>query len=273
MSVIEIKNLTLSYGENVILKDLNLSIPKGKITIMIGANGCGKSTLLRATARMMKADKGTILVKGHDITKTSSKLLAKEMAFLPQSCPTLEGMTVFQLAKQGRYPHQSLFQQWTPEDEKIVNNALRYTGMSELSDRFLNELSGGQRQRAWISMILAQDTDVILLDEPTTYLDITHQIEVLDLLFMLNQRRGTSIVIVLHDLNLAARYADYLVAIGNQGVMFEGSPEEVMTTDNIAQVFDIENTVITCPIFKTPMCVPHSHICKYGDFIFQQENK
>ncbi|MGL4387992.1 MAG: ABC transporter ATP-binding protein, partial [Brevinema sp.] len=185
MSVIEIKNLTLSYGSNTIIKDLNLLIPKGKITIMIGANGCGKSTLLRATARMMKYDQGSIVINGHDISKTSSKLLAKEMAFLPQSCPILEGMTVFQLAKQGRYPHQSLLQQWTSKDEQIVKDSLKYTGMSELSERFLSELSGGQRQRAWISMILAQDTDLILLDEPTTYLDISYQIEVLDLLFML----------------------------------------------------------------------------------------
>lgn len=200
MEAIETKSLTLSYGDNVIIEELDLQIPKGEITVFIGSNGCGKSTLLQSLARLLKPANGTILLDGKQILKLPTKEVAKQLAILPQGPIAPEGITVLQLVKQGRYPHQRWFQQWSEEDENKVLEALKLTGMETLADRPVDSLSGGQRQRAWIAMTLAQDTDTILLDEPTTYLDMAHQIEILDLLFELNETKKT------HDCNGAARF-------------------------------------------------------------------
>ena len=194
--VLEAQNLHVSYGENLILEDLNLQIPKGKITVLVGANGCGKSTLLRTFARLQKAKSGEIFLDENKLDAISTKEVAKRLAILPQGPVAPEGLTVQQLIKQGRYPHQSWLKQWSTEDEKIVNNALAVTQMTEFADRPVDALSGGQRQRVWIAMTLAQKTDLILLDEPTTYLDMAHQVEILDILFDLNDKEGRTVVMV-----------------------------------------------------------------------------
>lgn len=257
MEAIETKSLTLSYGDNIIIEGLDLQIPKGEITVFIGSNGCGKSTLLQSLARLLKPANGTILLDGKQILKLPTKEVAKQLAILPQGPIAPEGITVLQLVKQGRYPHQRWFQQWSEEDENKVLEALKLTGMETLADRPVDSLSGGQRQRAWIAMTLAQDTDTILLDEPTTYLDMAHQIEILDLLFELNETKKRTIVMVLHDLNLACRYAHHLVAINDKKVYSQGKPEEVVTCELVKDVFQIDCQIAVDPIFGTPMCLPH----------------
>ncbi|WP_274308034.1 ABC transporter ATP-binding protein [Solibacillus daqui] len=254
---IETKSLTLSYGDINIIENLDLSIPMNEITVLIGANGCGKSTLLRSIARLLKPKQGSVLLDGSDIFKLSTKQVAKKLSILPQSPVAPEGLTVLQLVKQGRYPHQSWRKQWTPKDEEIVLNALKATGVDHLQDKSVDELSGGQRQRAWIAMTLAQDTDIILLDEPTTYLDLTHQIEVLDLLFELNQQQNRTIIMVLHDINLACRYADHIITVRNQTVFNQGKPKEIMTSTLVKHVFDLKCKMIDDPIFGTPLCIPY----------------
>ncbi|MFC0211690.1 ABC transporter ATP-binding protein [Paenibacillus chartarius] len=257
MTALEAKELALSYGGNYIFRDLNLVIPKGKITVFIGSNGCGKSTLLRSMARLLKPQQGSVLLDGSDIAKLRTKEVAKQLAILPQGPTAPEGLTVLQLVKQGRYPYQSWLQQWSREDEKSVREALEATNLTELAERTVDSLSGGQRQRAWIAMTLAQGTDIILLDEPTTYLDLTHQIEVLDLLYKLNTEENRTIVMVLHDINLACRYAHHIVAIKDQRVYAEGKPEDIVTASMIEAVFDLSCSIIPDPIFGTPLCVPH----------------
>ncbi|MGM0902696.1 MAG: ABC transporter ATP-binding protein [Bacillota bacterium] len=254
---IETKELTLSYGSSIIINELDLSIPKGEITVFIGGNGCGKSTLLRSIARLLKPQKGSILLEGEAISKLSTKEVAQKMAILPQSPTAPEGLTVLQLVKQGRYPYQNWLKQWSEDDEKKVNAALKATGIEQLKDRSVDSLSGGQRQRAWIAMTLAQDTDIILLDEPTTYLDMTHQIEILDLLFELNEQEGRTILMVLHDLNLACRYAHHIVAIKDQKIYDQGPPELVITDTLVRNVFGMECKVTLDPLFGTPLCIPY----------------
>lgn len=253
---LEAKNLGLSYGSHYVFQELNLSIQQGKITVFIGSNGCGKSTLLRSMARLLKPEQGAVILDGHNIARLSTKEVAKRMALLPQGPSAPEGLTVLQLVKQGRYPYQSWLQQWSREDEKMVRRALEVTDMSELAERPVDSLSGGQRQRAWIAMTLAQDTDIILLDEPTTFLDMTHQIEVLDLLYELNEVDQRTIVMVLHDINLACRYAHHIVAIQNRRIYAEGAPEKVVTAEMIEAVFDMKCQMIHDPIFGTPLCIP-----------------
>lgn len=223
MDAIETNALTLSYGDTIIINELDVKIPKGEITVFIGSNGCGKSTLLRSIARLLKPRNGSVLLEGNSIAKLPTKEVAKQLAILPQGPIAPEGLTVLQLVKQGRYPHQSWLKQWSKEDEDAVSNALKATGLEDLAERPVDSLSGGQRQRAWIAMTLAQQTDIILLDEPTTYLDMTHQIEILDLLFELNERENRTIVMVLHDLNLACRYAHNLVALKDKKFMHKES--------------------------------------------------
>jgi iron complex transport system ATP-binding protein len=254
---IETKNLSLSYGDTLIIKELDLKIPKGEITVFIGGNGCGKSTLLRSIARLLKPKSGSILLEGEAIAKQSTREIAQKMAILPQSPSAPEGLTVLQLVKQGRYPYQSWLKQWSEEDEKKVHDALKATGLEELKERTVDSLSGGQRQRAWIAMTLAQDTDIILLDEPTTYLDMTHQIEILDLLFELNETENRTIVMVLHDLNLACRYAHNIVAIKNQQIHAQGKPEHVINCNLVKDVFGMDCQVTVDPLFGTPLCIPH----------------
>lgn len=263
---IETKELTLSYGESIIIEEMDLRIPKGEITVFIGGNGCGKSTLLRSIARLLKPKTGAIYLEGTAIANMSTKDVAKQMAILPQSPVAPEGLTVLQLVKQGRYPYQTWLKQWTKEDEKIVSDALKATGIEELKDRAVDSLSGGQRQRAWIAMTLAQDTDIILLDEPTTYLDMAHQIEILDLLFELNEKENRTIVMVLHDLNLACRYAHNIVAIKNKEIFAQGKPEDVINNTLVEKVFGMTCEITTDPLFGTPMCIP----CGKGRCILKQ---
>lgn len=254
---VETKKLTLSYGDAIIIKELDLQIPKGEITVFIGGNGCGKSTLLRSIARLLNPKSGAVLLEGSAISSMSTKEVAKRMAILPQSPSAPEGLTVLQLVRQGRYPHQSWLKQWSSEDQSKVQAALKATGLEELQDRAVDSLSGGQRQRAWIAMTLAQDTDIILLDEPTTYLDMTHQIEILDLLFELNEQEGRTVVMVLHDLNLACRYAHHIVAIKDQNIYAQGKPEQVINTTMVKHVFGMGCEVATDPLFGTPLCIPY----------------
>ncbi len=262
MDNLEAKSLTLSYDKGAVISDLNLTIPEGEITVFIGGNGCGKSTLLRSFARLLKPESGTVLLGGEEINKIPTKEVAKRLAILPQSPVAPEGMKVYQLVKQGRYPHQSWLQQWSREDEYAVNKALKATKITDLANRSVTSLSGGQKQRAWIAMTLAQQTDIVLLDEPTTYLDLAHQIEILDLLYELNEDEDTTIVMVLHDLNLAARYADNIVAIKNKGVYIQGKPEEVFTAEMVSEVFGMESKIISDPIYGTPYCIPAGKDCK-----------
>lgn len=257
MTALNARSVTLNYGAENVIEKLSVQIPKGQITVLVGANGCGKSTLLRALARLMKPEKGAIFLDGKEIAQMPTKEVAKKMAILPQSPHAPEGLTVLQLVKQGRYPYQSWLRQWSEEDEAVVEYALQKTGMTELADRPVDMLSGGQRQRAWIAMTLAQNTKTILLDEPTTYLDLAHQVEILDLLFELNQREKRTIVMVLHDLNLACRYADYMVAISGGQVYASGRPEEVMKAETVRAVFGMEAKIIHDPLCGTPMCIPY----------------
>ncbi|MEW5859102.1 MAG: ABC transporter ATP-binding protein, partial [Cyanobacteriota bacterium] len=224
MNRLSTRRLTLAYEGVPIIKNLDLAIPEGKITALVGANGCGKSTLLRGLARLLKPRNGSVYLDAADLFKLSTKEVAKQLGILPQGPVAPEGLTVRDLVALGRYPYQNWLQQWSKEDERLVALALATTGMTELAERSLDTLSGGQRQRAWIAMALAQDTEILLLDEPTTFLDLAHQIEVLDLLLELNQTQGRTLVMVLHDLNQACRYADYLVAVKEGCVYAHGTP-------------------------------------------------
>ncbi|MEH1985346.1 MAG: ABC transporter ATP-binding protein [Nostoc sp.] len=250
------KNLTLGYDNITIIKHLDLDIPPGKITALVGANGSGKSTLLRGLARLLKPRIGTIYLDTIDVFKLSTKDVAKKLGILTQGPVAPEGLTVRDLVACGRFPYQSWLQQWTKEDERLVELALEITGIKYLGERELDTLSGGQRQRAWIAMALAQDTDILLLDEPTTFLDLAHQIEVLDLLYDLNQNQGRTIVMVLHDLNHACRYADYLVAVKEGQIFAVGEPNLVITEKMVREVFGLECQVIPDPVSGTPMCIP-----------------
>ncbi|MDQ1910734.1 ABC transporter ATP-binding protein [Paenibacillus sp. GD4] len=267
MTILEAKRLSLSYGGSTspIFSNLDLMIPKGKVTVFIGSNGCGKSTLLRSMARLLKPQEGSILLDGRNIAEMPTKEIAKQLAILPQGPVAPEGLTVLELVKQGRYPYQSWLRQWSSEDEEQVRSALEATHLSELAERAVDSLSGGQRQRAWIAMTLAQQTDSILLDEPTTYLDMTHQIEVLDLLFELNASQGRTVVMVLHDINLACRYAHHIVAIKDKQIYAQGKPEEIVTESMIEAVFDLKCRIMPDPLFGTPMCVPYSKGRLSGD--------
>lgn len=256
MDNLEAKELTISYGTESIIENLNLKIPKGQITVLIGSNGCGKSTLLRTMARLIKSRSGTVLLDGEEIAKVPTKEISKRLSILPQGPSAPEGLTVNQLVRQGRYPHQSWLKQWSKEDERMVNLALKSTHMLELADYPVDSLSGGQRQRAWIAMTLAQGTETLLLDEPTTYLDMSHQIEILDLLFNLNEKENRTIVMVLHDLNLACRYAHHMVAIHNKNIFAQGKPEDIVTCKMVQSVFGMECEITVDPLFGTPLCIP-----------------
>jgi iron complex transport system ATP-binding protein len=258
------RQLAIAYDQTIILSELNLAIPKGKITALVGPNGCGKSTLMKGLGRLIKPRQGTVYLDGKSITQQSTKAIARQMGLLPQSPRAPEGLTVRELAAQGRYPHQTWLQQWSETDEQAVESALSITGITELSDRPLDTLSGGQRQRAWIAMTLAQNTKILLLDEPTTFLDIAHQIEVLDLLWHLNQTQSRTIVMVLHEVNQACRYADYLVAMRDGVIYAHGDPSQIMTRSMIHDVFGIDSHIMTDPITGTPMCIPISRMHQYS---------
>lgn len=251
------RELTLGYEQKTIIKSLDLDIEPSQITVLVGGNGCGKSTLLKSFARLLKPSAGKILLNGADIHTLSGKEVARKLAILPQGPVAPEGLTVEQLVRQGRYPHQNWLQSWTQDDERLVSKALVDTNMTEFASRSIDALSGGQRQRAWIAMALAQDTNILLLDEPTTYLDLTHQIEILDLLFELNLVHKTTILMVLHDLNLAARYAHKMIAIKEGTVFCQGAPEDILDHDMVKAVFDMECHISQDPLFGTPMCIPY----------------
>ncbi|GGJ05508.1 ABC transporter ATP-binding protein [Paenibacillus hunanensis] len=257
MSILEAKELTVTYGQAPVIENLNLTIPTGQITVLIGSNGCGKSTLLRTMARLLKSRSGSVLLDGQDIAHLPTKEVSRRMSILPQGPSAPEGLTVNQLVRQGRYPHQGWLKQWSREDEQMVQRALDATNLSSLADRPVDALSGGQRQRAWIAMTLAQGTETLLLDEPTTYLDMAHQIEILDLLFELNEQEGRTIVMVLHDLNLACRYAHHIVAVQNRTIFAQGKPEDIINQELVRNVFHMECEISFDPLFGTPLCIPH----------------
>ncbi|MEM7274703.1 MAG: ABC transporter ATP-binding protein [Actinomycetota bacterium] len=236
--------------------DLEVTIPVGEITVIIGPNGCGKSTLLKALARLLKPTEGTVFLDGKDIHRWSTRDVARRLSLLPQAPRAPDGVLVSDLVRRGRYPHQGLFDQWSAEDERAVGRALELTSMVELSDRPVDELSGGQRQRAWIAMALAQDTPLVLLDEPTTFLDMAHQVDVLELLRTLNETEGRTVVMVLHDLNQACRYASHLIAMADTTVIAEGPPQDVVTAAMVERVFGLACKVIDDPVSGTPLCIP-----------------
>lgn len=248
--------LDLGYRDRTVIHDLELQVPPGRITAIVGANACGKSTLLRSMSRLLKPRGGQVLLDGEQVHRIPAKKLARTLGLLPQSPIAPEGITVSDLVGRGRNPHQGMLSRWSRDDDEAVAAALEATGTLELADRAVDELSGGQRQRVWIAMALAQHTDLLLLDEPTTFLDVAHQVEVLDLLVDLNRDRGTTIVMVLHDLNLAARYADHLVALADGLVHCAGAPREVFTTEMVSAVFGLDSVVIPDPTSGRPLMLP-----------------
>lgn len=255
-SRIATQSVTLGYGDRAVVRELSTEVPDGRITVIVGANACGKSTLLRGMARLLRPSAGAVLLDGRAIASFPSRQVARTLGLLPQTPVTPEGVGVVDLVGRGRHPHQAALRRWSREDERAVAEALELTDTLDLADRLVDELSGGQRQRVWIAMALAQQTDLLLLDEPTTYLDLAHQVEVLDLLAELNERRGTTIVMVLHDLNMAARYADHLLAMGAGQIVATGPPGEVITEECVRRVFGMECRVIEDPVTATPMVVP-----------------
>lgn len=249
--------LSTGYGERKIIEGLDLAIPDGSFTVIIGPNGCGKSTLLRSLARLIKPTSGAVLLDGADIAASKTKNLARTIGLLPQSSIAPEGITVVDLVSRGRHPHQSVLRRWGDQDEAAVRDALARTRLTDLSTRVVDELSGGQRQRVWIAMALAQQTPLLLLDEPTTYLDIAHQIDVLDLCTELH-REGRTLVAVLHDLNQAARYASHLIAMKSGRIVAQGPPAEVVTTDFVHEVFGVPARIVADPETGSPLIVPRA---------------
>ncbi|MEI5675913.1 MULTISPECIES: ABC transporter ATP-binding protein [unclassified Nocardioides] len=251
-------SVTVGYGEVPVVRDLTFAIPDGKVTTIIGPNGCGKSTMLRTLARLLKPSSGTVLLDGEPIQSLPTREIARRMALLPQTPVAPEGLLVRDLVGRGRHPHQRWFSQWSPEDEAVVESALSMTDTADLRDRALDQLSGGQRQRAWIAMTLAQDTELLLLDEPTTYLDLAHQVEVLDLVTRLNRERGRTVAMVLHDLNLAARYSDHMVVMKDGAIVTQGTPTDVVTAAMLREVFGLDADVLPDPRTELPIIVPRS---------------
>lgn len=250
------EGLVAGYGNRTIVDDVDLTVPTGAVSVIVGANACGKSTLLKTIARLLTPTAGSVLLDGARVDRLPSKELARALGLLPQQPIAPEGIVVAELVGRGRHPHQKLFRSWTNEDDRAVAEALAATGITDLADRAIDELSGGQRQRVWIAMALAQETDILLLDEPTTFLDVAHQIEVLDLLTDLNRRRGTTIVMVLHDINLAARYADHLFALREGRLVAAGRPADIVTSELIADVFALDALVVEDPVSGAPMMLP-----------------
>lgn len=253
---LEIEKLTLGYGDREVVHDLDLVIAPGEVTAIVGPNACGKSTLLRSMTRLLPPRTGRVLLDGKEVHATPAKQLARRMGLLPQSPIAPEGITVGELVGRGRHPHQRVLARWSEADDRAVTAALRATDTVDLMGRTVDELSGGQRQRVWIAMALAQETEVLLLDEPTTFLDISHQVEVLDLLTDLNRSAGTTIVMVLHDLNLAARYADHLIALHDGRLHSAGRPHEVLVPELVRDVFGMRSTIIQDPVSDKPLMLP-----------------
>lgn len=253
---LQVNNMKAGYDKKEILHSMDIRIPSHKISVIIGANACGKSTLLKSLARLIKPFSGTVTLNDTAILSIPSKQLAKTLGLLPQSPIVPEGIKVFDLVARGRFPYQSFLSGMSKEDHEAIDEAMQIMGIEALANRCVDELSGGQRQRVWIAMALAQQTDILLLDEPTTFLDITYQIEILDLLTDLNRKRGTTIVMVLHDINLSARYADHMFAVHKGNLVCEGSPSDVISESLIKQVFALDCSVIKDPVSGTPFIVP-----------------
>lgn len=254
--LLQLNNIFAGYDKKVINDDISIVIPKNKISVIIGANACGKSTLLKTMARLIQPISGNITLGGIKIDQIPSKKLARSLGLLPQSPIVPEGITVGDLVGRGRFPYQSFLKGLGKVDYEVVEEALEIMGITDLANRSVDELSGGQRQRVWIAMALAQDTEILLLDEPTTFLDITYQVEILDLLTDLNRKKGTTIVMVLHDINLSARYADYIFALRNGKLIAEGPPSEIIDEKLIKEVFDLDSSVISDPVSGTPFIIP-----------------
>ncbi len=253
------EQLFADYGGPPVVKNLTAAIPTGEITAIVGANASGKSTLLRALARLLRPTEGAVYLDGADICRLPTRSVAARLGLLPQSPRVPDGVLVEDLVRRGRYPHQRIFHQWSKTDDQAVLQALELTGLVEMRKRPVDELSGGQRQRAWIAMALAQDAPMMLLDEPTTFLDIAHQVEMLDLLARLNQTENRTVVMVLHDLNQACRYASHIIALADGRIEAAGPPVEVVTAELIERVFGLRVSVVSCPVTGTPLCIPYRH--------------
>ncbi|CDJ78022.1 TPA: ABC transporter ATP-binding protein [Serratia marcescens] len=249
-------HLKLGYDNKIIADDLSVAIPDGTFTVIVGPNACGKSTLLRALCRLLKPSAGEVMLDGKNISSFATKALARELGLLPQTSIAPDSITVADLVSRGRYPHQSLLKQWTQADKQAVEAAMAATNVGQLADRSVDELSGGQRQRVWVAMALAQQTPLLLLDEPTTYLDIAHQIELLDLFRQLNREHGQTLIAVLHDLNHACRYADHIIAMRDGKIVAEGKPAEIITAELVERVFGMPCMIIDDPLSHTPLVIP-----------------
>ena len=266
MSIIQAKDIQVAYDRKIIIDGLSCQLPEGKISTIIGSNGCGKSTLLKAFTRILPTQTGSITLDGQAIAELPTKKVAQKLALLPQSMEATDGITVYDLVSYGRFPHQSGLGRLSPQDRDKIAWALEATRVSEFADWPVDGLSGGQRQRVWIAMALAQDTETIFLDEPTTYLDMNHQLEILELLTELNQA-GKTIIMVLHDINLAARFSDWLIAMKDGEIRFQGGVPDVMTPDVLREIFQIEAQIIPDPIQGNPICLSY-HLIKnnhYGE--------
>lgn len=253
---LETKGLSVAYSSALVVDNLNMSIPSGALTALTGPNGSGKSTLLRALSGLLSPTHGSVLLDGRSLSRFTTREIALQVGVLAQGPLAPEGLTVLDLTRQGRYPHRPLFARWSEKDTAACDRALSLTGMTELGDRPVDQLSGGQRQRAWIAMTLAQETPILLLDEPTTYLDLAHQIEVMELASNLVRTMGKTVVTVLHDLNQAARYADHMVMLKAGRIVASAPPAEVMTVEIVREVFDVESIIVPDPLTQTPMCIP-----------------
>jgi iron complex transport system ATP-binding protein len=252
------KKISTGYEEKLILKDLNMEIPAGKFSVIIGPNGCGKSTLLKSFARLLQPKQGNVLLDGKSIYELPTQLLARHIGLLPQSPTVPAGITVADLVARGRFPYQTMFGQLKKEDYEAIAMAMDAMGVSELADQPVDSLSGGQRQRVWIALVLAQDTDILLLDEPTTYLDIAYQVEILDCLAALNRMKQTTIVAILHDINLSIRYADHIFAMKKGNLVAEGNPKEIITPELMREIYGMESTILTDPQTGDPYVIPRS---------------
>lgn len=252
--MITTQQLSVAYGDTTIIENLSVTIPKGKVTALIGPNGCGKSTLLKTLSRINKPKSGEIFIEQTSLGRIKDKVLAQQLSLLPQVLVSPEGISVRKLVEYGRSPYVSHWGRLSQADKKIVEQAMTETGVLELAEQNVESLSGGQRQRAWIAMVLAQDTDIVMLDEPTTYLDLSHQIELMELMRTMNEQ-GKTVIVVLHDLNQACRYCDHLVVLKQGQLMAQGSPKEVFTERLLQEVFDLDAVVIDDPIASSPMCI------------------